>query len=81
MRRDMLSTLGGDDEGDIRFSISIPERDAEKEALKEESELEKQMDWDEVGSGTKRVLAMNVSSRFPLRTAPLSRAENRPHLS
>ena len=65
MRRDMLSSLGGDDDGDIRFSISNPEKDAKKEALKEESELEKSMDWDEVVSGTKRVLAMDVSLPSP----------------
>lgn len=62
----MLTTLGPNaDDEDIRFSISLPERDEEKEALKQEAADEKAMDWDEVVSGTKRVLAMNVRPPLP----------------
>ncbi|EJT45576.1 hypothetical protein A1Q1_06022 [Trichosporon asahii var. asahii CBS 2479] len=65
MRRDMLTTLGPNaDDEDIRFSISVPERDEEKEALKQEAADEKAMDWDEVVSGTKRVLAMNAADNL-----------------
>lgn len=60
----MLTSLGSTSgEEDIRFSIAVPEKDAEKEALQKEEEEEKSMDWDQVVSGTKRVLAMNVSFR------------------
>lgn len=63
MRRDMLADLGGDDEEQVRFGVKPAETKAEakqKEDNTAESEGE-EPDWDEIVSGTKRVLAMKVS--------------------
>lgn len=64
MRRDMLADLGGEDEELVRFGIKIPdEKKTEAEGRKSEMEDKpgEEPDWDEMVSGTKRVLAMTVS--------------------
>lgn len=65
MRRDMLSELGGDDESSVRFGVI---KDEVKESAKagREDQAEKELegadvDWEAMVSGTKKVLAMDVS--------------------
>lgn len=63
MRRDMLSELGGEEEG-VRFSIA-QKADALRAELKAEAEAKEgqgeEPNWQELASGTKRVLNMTVS--------------------
>jgi hypothetical protein len=66
MRRDMLADLGGSEEDEVRFGIPAAaaktEGDlAEPEKPPAEAPAADEPDWDEMVSGTKRVLAMNVS--------------------
>ena len=84
MRKDMLSSLGGDDGIDaggeeIRFGIpAAKELDAERQRAEElnDAKVEQGIDWESMASGTKRVLSMTVSfwlwrrSCSSLRTIP-----------
>ena len=82
MRRDMLSQLGGDDEGDVRFGVRPKSaRDDLPPTREEEVKQEKQwegVDWESMVSGTKKVLAMDVSSRSALGTVVLYANVDRP---
>lgn len=64
MRRDMLSQMGGEDEGDMRFGVR-PTADADERVAKAtEVEAKKEyedVDWESMVSGTKKVLTMDVS--------------------
>jgi hypothetical protein len=67
MRRDMLSQLGGDDEGNVRFGVKSASESNERPTTKED-ELKREkkhegVDWESMVSGTKKVLTMDVSSR------------------
>ena len=76
MRKDMLSSLGGDEELDaggeeIRFGIpAAKELEAERQRAEElnDAKVEQGIDWESMVSGTKRVLSMAVS------VAPLLRS-------
>lgn len=66
MRREMLSELGGDDEGSVRFGIPTA-KDALKEEVKandEQAAEDAQVDWEEMVSGTKRVLSMSQEEQL-----------------
>ncbi|KAL1410825.1 hypothetical protein Q8F55_001768 [Vanrija albida] len=53
MRRDMLSELGGDEDGDVRFGAAPKDSESDKPAPTEPDET----DWPALVSPTKRVLA------------------------
>lgn len=71
MRRDMLAEMevnnddGSGRDGDVRFGIpgakELAAEMAAAKAAKEEEEASAGVDWDEMVSGTKRVLSMTVS--------------------
>lgn len=81
MRRDMLAEFAGDqaeveDEGeqDLRFGVPVEKKEqVEKGESKQKVEADsgEEPDWDDMVSGTKRVLAMTVSITIQLtRTTP-----------
>ena len=69
MRRDMLSNLAGGDgnEDDVRFGVPAAKDDKPSEAGNRDrdddpkQEEGKDVDWEAMVSGTKRVLSMTVS--------------------
>lgn len=91
MRRDMLTQMGGEDEGDVRFGVKPksetddrPPTAAEDEQRKKESP---EVDWESMVSGTKKVLTMDVSRGLPhfvILSTPLTEsarhASHLPHL-
>lgn len=64
MRRDMLSELGGDEDG-MRFSVAQNDAKASLAEAKAEATTDgDEPNWQELTSGTKRVLNMTVSRSF-----------------
>lgn len=65
MRRDMLSQLGGEEEGKVRFGVGPTTDSEDRPATEPEVKQEKgyeNVDWQSMVSGTKRVLTMDVST-------------------
>ena len=81
MRRDMLSELGAQDEGDVKFGIAQPEAPIE---VKEERGIDVEgsgdVDWESMVPGTKRVLSMDVSLSWKRGSGLMSVAKDTSHL-
>lgn len=60
MRKDMLSVMGGEDDSSMRFGVTASEDKAEARKEQEIEESYKGVDWEEMVSGTKKVLNMDV---------------------
>ncbi|TXT15802.1 hypothetical protein VHUM_00305 [Vanrija humicola] len=62
MRRDMLSELGGSDDGDVKFGV--PRAAEEDEAKPAPADTDDKTDWASLVSGTKRVLSLSPAEHL-----------------
>lgn len=87
MRRDMLTQMGAVDEGDMRFGVKPPtgadvdDRPSKEEVLQQESKGYEGVDWESMVSGTKKVLAMDVSQSDHLARTSADSAQPASHLT